>query len=152
MLKYDGYSIVLQEVPDEISLAFNITGCPWRCEGCHSKNLWEDTGRVLDDDIYNIIDEHRDEISCVLFMGGDHERGEILSLIDRLRFLYPGLKIAMYTGDDNPPKSIWDAVDYLKVGHYVEELGGLDKKTTNQRMYKISHIHKDITERFWKDV
>ena len=74
MLKYDGYSIVLQEVPDEISLAFSITGCPWRCEGCHSKNLWEDTGRVLDDDIYGIIDEHRDEISCVLFMGGDHER------------------------------------------------------------------------------
>ena len=47
-------------------------------------------------------------------------------------------------------------LDYLKIGHYDEELGGLDKETTNQRLYKVicedkdgNSLH-DITPMFWR--
>ena len=36
MLKYAGYDIVFQEIPDEVTLAISLTNCPNRCPGCHS--------------------------------------------------------------------------------------------------------------------
>ena len=33
MLNYYNYDIVCQEIPDEITLAINITGCPNHCQG-----------------------------------------------------------------------------------------------------------------------
>ena len=36
MLKYVNTGIVFQEIPDEVTLAVNISGCPCRCHGCHS--------------------------------------------------------------------------------------------------------------------
>ena len=47
MLKFYNYDIVCQEIPDEVTLAINITGCPIHCPGCHSTWLWEDCGDVL---------------------------------------------------------------------------------------------------------
>ena len=39
MLKYANFDVVFQEVPDEVTLAINITNCPNQCPGCHSKNI-----------------------------------------------------------------------------------------------------------------
>ena len=41
--------------------------------------------------------------------------------------------------------------DYIKLGSYHEELGSLDSKTTNQRLYRKNDENKyeDITNRFW---
>ena len=50
MLKYANYDIVFQEVPDEVTLAINISNCPNQCVGCHSKYLWRDEGYALDKD------------------------------------------------------------------------------------------------------
>ena len=44
MLKYVNTDIVFQEIPDEVTLAVNISNCPCRCPGCHSEYLWEDVG------------------------------------------------------------------------------------------------------------
>ena len=35
-LRFDREEIVWQEVPGEVSLAFLCSGCPLRCQGCHS--------------------------------------------------------------------------------------------------------------------
>ena len=149
MLKYDGYQIVFQEVPDEISLVFNITGCPRNCEGCHSPHLREDGGRPLLDDIFDIIEKHQDEISCVCFMGGDHEPVALSKLLLEIRTFHSPLKIALYSGSHNPPDILWRLVHYMKVGPYNERLGGLREKTTNQRMYKIGLSKENITSKFW---
>lgn len=45
MTKYVDYDIVFQEVPGEVSLALNISNCPFKCEGCHSPHLRENIGR-----------------------------------------------------------------------------------------------------------
>ena len=47
MLKYLNSDIVFQEVPDEVALAINLTGCPCHCPGCHSQYLWNDVGQPL---------------------------------------------------------------------------------------------------------
>ena len=50
MLKYTETDIVFQEIPDEVTLAVNLSGCPCRCPGCHSKHLWGDVGEPLTDE------------------------------------------------------------------------------------------------------
>ena len=50
MIRYYNFDIVFAEIPDEVTLAINITGCPYRCEGCHSPHLREDRGERLDAD------------------------------------------------------------------------------------------------------
>ena len=47
MLRYTDYDIVFQEIPDEVTLAINISNCPNRCKGCHSAYLMEDVGDLL---------------------------------------------------------------------------------------------------------
>ena len=41
--------------------------------------------------------------------------------------------------------------DYVKLGPYIEALGGLKSEKTNQRMYKrVGDKWEDITAVFWK--
>lgn len=39
MLKYVDTAIVFSEIPDEVTLAINISGCPNKCKNCHSQYL-----------------------------------------------------------------------------------------------------------------
>lgn len=137
-LKYAGYSIVMQEVPDEISLAFNISGCPHRCEGCHSEFLWNDIGDGLLENMDHLLDIYGDHITCVCFMGGEQNTDELLTALWRVRAR--GLKTCVYAGCDTVDnlQDILPFVTYLKLGHYDREKGGLDSPSTNQRMYYIN--------------
>ena len=41
--------------------------------------------------------------------------------------------------------------DYVKIGGYKADLGGLNSRTTNQKLFRITHNNpEDITERFWR--
>ena len=73
MLKYTNTGIVFQEIPDEVTLAINISNCPCHCPGCHSQYLWEDIGLPLDTTaLDDFIDEYGRDITCIAFMGGDY--------------------------------------------------------------------------------
>jgi anaerobic ribonucleoside-triphosphate reductase activating protein len=63
-------------------------------------------------------------------------------------------KIGWYSGKDELSDEIeLELFDYIKLGHYDEELGGLNKETTNQRLFKVNNGKlEDITEKFWKKV
>ena len=61
------YSVVMQEVPGEISLALNITECPHHCPGCHSPELAESIGDYLDDKLPELLDLYGDMITCVFY-------------------------------------------------------------------------------------
>ncbi len=151
-LKYLGYSVVFQEVPGEVTLAINISGCPHKCEGCHSKYLWEYDGNYLYDDLERLIKQYEGLITCVCFMGGD-QNFEELSMA-ALIVKYHGLKTALYSGDSeiNLNNNLAIGFDYIKIGPYNEKFGGLNSPTTNQRMYQyIDGVWKDITYKFWKE-
>ena len=86
MLKYVNTAIVFQEVPDEVSLAINISSCPCRCPGCHSKYLWEDTGTPLTpSELDTLISRYEGDITCIAFMGGDSDPAEVSLLAQHLR-------------------------------------------------------------------
>lgn len=151
-LKYVNYAIVLEEVPDEISLAINISGCIYKCKGCHSQYLWEYTGNYLKEDIEKIINPYKDYITCVCFMGGDQNIIELYEICELIKNKY-NLKICIYSGHragDVFAKFVANKlIDYLKTGAYISELGGLNNPNTNQKMFKIENgIMKDITKKF----
>ena len=153
-LKYLGYSIVFQEVPDEVTLAINISGCPHKCEGCHSKYLWKYEGNYISDDLEDLIEKYKGLITCVCFMGGDQNQIDLLDLLKTVQKY--GLKTALYTGlglVNNLSIRILGNLNYLKTGKYDSSLGGLDSPTTNQRMFKWNYSTMrwdDITYRFQK--
>ena len=150
MIKYLDKAIVLQEVPDEITLALEITNCPHKCKNCHSPHLREDIGVELTDKELELLIKSVPDISCICLMGGDNEHKDIIRIANIVH--KHNLKLAFYSGDDDLDWDILPYLDYYKVGPYIEEKGPLNDKNTNQRMYKITegHIIETITEKFWK--
>ena len=153
MLKYVDTLVSFQEIPDEISLCINISNCPKNCPGWHSAYLKDDIGTPLTyTELMRILKDIRG-ITCVCFMGGDMEPWEIQRLAQFIR--EKGLKVAWYSGKQELHEDIRLAnFDYVKLGPYVEELGPLTSRTTNQVMYKIDHLADrpfvvDLTYRFW---
>lgn len=145
-LKYIGYAIVFQEVPNETTLAFNISGCPYHCDGCHSQYLWVYEGDDLLKNMSSVIDKYRDYITCVCFMGGDQNIYELcLALVYCKRM---GYKTCVYSGCNDLTKfqSIFPFLDWLKVGKYDESQKcenhteyGVKLATANQHLYKIEN-------------
>jgi len=155
MLKYANFDIVFQEVPDEVTLAINISNCPNQCPGCHSKYLWNNVGNELSmEALETLVGQYQSGITCVCFMGGDAAPDEVAHLARQLKTNHSNLKLAWYSGKNElPPNVAIDHFDYIKVGRYVAELGPLDSATTNQRMMKrlADGRVKDITEWFRKN-
>lgn len=150
MLKYSFVKEIFTEIPGEITLGISISGCQIRCKGCHSRELWEDKGNNLDWGALNALINIHHGITCVCLLGGEHD---IDALEDLFYHARKYVKTAWYCGLDMIPKgkeSILDYLDFVKLGHYDMELGGLDSPTTNQRLYRIDHqenesIKTDIT-------
>lgn len=152
MLKYVDTKVVFAEIPDEITLAINISGCPCNCKGCHSSYLAEDIGEPLDlQHLTNLIDSNKG-ITCVGLMGGDANPSEVDDIAQDIKEYYPELKVGWYSGRQELSKDIeLSNFDYIKLGPYIEEFGPLNSKTTNQRFYKVNGKELvDITSRFWK--
>ena len=155
-MKYLYDTITFQEVPDEVSLCIAISGCKVRCFGCHSRELWEDKGTPLTiEELQNLLGKHKG-ITCLCLFGGEHD---IDALTELFQYSYKKIKTAWYCGLDIIPKDklgIIQYLDFLKLGHYDHELGGLSSPTTNQRFYHIKHLangeykKEDLTYKFTK--
>ena len=140
MLKYAGYDIVFQEIPDEVTLALNLSGCPNGCPGCHSPHLQRDEGEALTPGaLERLLERYGREITCVCFMGGDAAPGEVAALARHIARTTGGtIRTGWYSGRPAlPPEFDPLAFDYVKLGPYREKLGGLNCRTTNQRLYRI---------------
>ena len=129
--------IVFQEVPNEVSLAFLITGCPFACDDCHSQDSWSATsGTPLDISTFsNYLNQYQGLITCVVFFGGEWQSKQ---LIYHLKFAKAsGLKTCLYTGADKISKSITEHLDFLKTGRWHKRLGGLNNENTNQKFIHV---------------
>ena len=152
MLKYVDSKVVFAEVPDEITLAINISNCPCHCINCHSSYLAEDIGEPLDlQHLTDLIDSNKG-ITCVCIMGGDANPSEVDDIAQDIKEYYPELKVGWYSGRQELSKEIdLQNFDAIKLGPYIEELGPLNSRTTNQRFYRVNGRELvDITDKFWK--
>lgn len=139
-MRYSVSRIVFQEIPNEISLALYITGCPLRCPGCHSSEFWnEKKGGVLSTEILqSLIKKWNQYITCVLYLGGEWEYQELAQQLNWIKA--QGYKTALYTGLEyhQVPSILIPQLDYLKYGPYIEKLGPLSSPHTNQRLININ--------------
>lgn len=147
MLKYAYTKVIFSEIPDEITLGISLTGCTIHCPECHSKELWEDTGTPLTiEELDRLLTENKG-ITCLLLLGGEHD---IDALIELFQHSFEVIKTAWYCGLDKVPRGKQDILqylDYLKVGHYDKELGGLNNPNTNQRLYLLEHLNDEYVKK-----
>ena len=145
-------SIVFQEVPNEISLCFSITGCKVGCKGCHSTELWhEENGMSLTNiNFTQWLKKYQGLISCVVFFGGEWQAKV---LIEKLIIAKNhGLKTCLYSGEKHIDINISQHLNFLKTGAWHETLGGLESATTNQVFRnaitgeKLNHLFNDIKD------
>ena len=154
MLRYVDYDIVFQEIPDEVTLAINLSNCPNRCKGCHSPHLLENVGESLtEESLGHLLQKYGKAVTCVCFMGGDAEPFEVERLagfLDRQSIAL--VKVGWYSGKNELPEGLSvQNFEYIKLGPYIEKLGGLKSPDTNQHFYRIyGDEMKDITYRFWR--
>ena len=158
MLQLASYDIVFQEVPGEVTLALNLSACPNRCPGCHSPHLRDQVGESLDDGLLDgLLERYGGSVTCVAFMGGDGEPEEVNRLAARVKSYNPSekpapeVRITSKSADKTPKKVAWysgraeipsemnlDTLDFVKLGPYDPERGGLSSPdTTNQRFYRV---------------
>ncbi len=140
MLKYIETQVTFSEVPDEITLCINITGCKIGCKGCHSPYLAEDIGKPLNKNEIEELIKRNDGITCIAFMGGDSDPFLVDCLAEHIKTWYYPIKTVWYSGKQELSDKIhlqwWD---FIKLGPYIKELGPLTSKTTNQRFYSVEH-------------
>lgn len=153
MIKYVDTMVTFSEVPDEISLCIEISNCPCHCKNCHSSYLAEDIGEELTFKALDTLIKNNNGITCVAFMGGDAEPMGINILASYVKEYYPNIKTAWYSGRQELSKDInLEFFDYIKLGPYIEELGPLTSKTTNQKFYKVvDNKLEDITYKFYRN-
>ena len=151
MLHYCEIALSNLEVPGETSICIYISGCTMHCPECHYPELQrKDYGDPLLPNLNNILDAYQNMASCLCVLGEgqttDQMELEILACKGKER----GLKTCLYSGRDTNIEPWMSRYDYVKTGSYKRAFGALDKKTTNQRMYrKTTRGYVDITELFW---
>ena len=157
MIKYvpEMTSVVLEEIPDRVSLAVEISNCRGNCVGCHSPFLKKDIGEELTPALIDSLIADNFGVDCFLFLGEGNDAAALLALAAHIRAAHPSLALALYSGREEVEPEIWDAFDYVKVGPYSAECGPLNERSTNQRLYHVRHeagmpaSAEDITHRFW---
>lgn len=154
MLKYVDTEVVFRELPDEITLAINISNCPCHCSGCHSSYLANDIGNILDNNSLKELLDSNKGISAICFMGGDSNPEEVSNLAEYVKNT-TNLKVGWYSGRQELSDKInLKYFNYIKLGPYIESLGPIDKNTSNQRMYIVNfnNMLEDITDSFRNNI
>lgn len=149
-MKYLNKDIVFREIPDQVTLAYNITECPHRCLGCHSPELRGASGDELTYDVVSRdLVRNLNSATDVLILGGDRNPIEIVELFRELKSNHPKILTSWYSGSDYIHVSVndnLDLFDYIKIGHYDEELGPLTDERTNQELFRVVHPDNELVK------
>jgi len=139
-------NVVLEEIPDKVTLAVEISNCRGSCPGCHSPFLKEDIGEELTTAAVDRLIADNYGIDCFLLLGEGRDDDAVRNIAKHIRENYPLISTAIYSGREQVEDELFELFDYVKTGPYIESLGPLNSVNTNQRLF---HHRKDITSRFW---
>ena len=143
--------ITFQEVPDEVSISFMISGCPLKCKWCHSEEQDKDNSvwEVLSEQLFmNKLLRYKWLITCVCFLWWEWHNKELINYLKLARGNW--LRTCLYTWLLNVNEELKSNLDYLKTWPRIEFLWWLNSRKTNQRMKNL-RTWEDITHKFWKD-
>lgn len=157
MIRYLSHALTFAEVPDQVTLCINVTNCQHHCPGCHSPELRQDIGKDLEEALPGLLHKYGNDITCVCLMGEGNDIDALCRCLSAIRAA--GFLTCLYTGHDKP-SAVMQAIqylNYLKLGHYDQKLGGLASPSTNQRMYQLVDdlsstsypSFLDVTWKFW---
>ena len=139
--------IVLEEIPDRVSLAVEISNCRGNCIGCHSPFLKKDLGDELTPAAVDELLKSNFGVNCFLVLGEGNDPEALKGIASYVKSSRPGLELALYSGRESVEDELFDLFDFVKVGPYIKEFGPLNEPTTNQRLY---YHRADITSAFWR--
>lgn len=120
-----------------VAVSLWVAGCPFKCDGCFNPETWnKDNGKEWTIKerlkLFSFIKDNRPYISTFSVLGGEplapYNRDEVLKVISEIRFLFPEIRIMIWTGYDwgDELKEIISGheknIDYLIVGQFVKEL------------------------------
>jgi len=145
-LKYIDSKVTFSEVPDEVTLCISISGCQIHCKDCHSKYLWENKGIDLTIEELDRLILYNSGITCICILGGNQDYEWLNKIFTHIMVKYPNIKRAWYSGEDlitSINKTSLLVLDYIKVGSYINSMGGLNNINTNQRFYKIDMVRTE---------
>lgn len=163
MLNYLKSEVLTTEVPDEICLAYSITGCPIGCPDCHSKETWDkNNGTLLTVD--GIIEEikNKEHLTAILFYGGEWDEEYLTGLLVGIQHNYPMLTTVLYTGRSinymvEEKRNLLNYLDYIKTEPFIKKYGPINNPKTNQEYYQIRRVYSlrgyiflfKCTNKFW---
>lgn len=148
MLKYipSLTDTVIEEIPDRVTLAVEVSNCRGNCPGCHSPFLRDDIGEELTEAKIDKLLADNFGINCFLFLGEGSDPQALLRLARHIKLSWPSVETAVYSGRESVDKEFYDIFDYVKTGPYIKASGPLNNRNTNQRLF---YHGEDITSRFW---
>lgn len=151
-LRYTEFGISHAEVPGESCLCIYISGCPNKCPDCYYPLLQSPSeGELLRTYYEDILDLYSHLATCVCFLGeGDlsaESRNEMIGYVEKAHD--KGFSCCLYSGRDIEIESWMKCFEYVKTSSYRKALGGLEKSSTNQRLFKkMGNQYIDITKSF----
>lgn len=134
-----GRGVTLTEIPDHIAVYFEIGGCYQNCPGCHSPHHKSEGVLSSIDYLVNYAEDQKVKgANAVVLMGGTTSKylnkHELAEIIQKLSAILP---VGLYSGDSRDDFFMNNEnLHWYKYGSYVESLGGLTSKDTNQRFYQ----------------
>lgn len=153
MISYDdklpivNKGITLTEIPNRISVFFEIGNCTCHCDGCHSPELWDTNYTRPNMTVQEIIDyvdeQYNLGANAVVLMGGMNNKGFHKDLFAFLLLeLSTRFQVGVYVGDDDLRWLPRLPIKWIKSGRYEKDKGGLDSPTTNQRFYEFNPVYQ----------
>ena len=87
MIKYvpEMTNVVLEEIPDRLTLAIDISNCTGLCEGCHSPFLRRNVGVELTTEAIDSLIADNFGINCFLFLGEGNDHEALMSVAAYVR-------------------------------------------------------------------
>lgn len=165
------YGVTFNEVPEKTAVFLCLGDCERQCPGCHSPELCTPMEYgVSIPEVEALVEEQLQlGANAIVVLGGDCcYHFDLNDLHELLRVLSSHAPVCLYSGEDDAwikTFAYTAGCTWIKMGSYMEDKGGLESITTNQRFYRISHAQRldyrernfsvipefiDETELFWR--
>lgn len=141
-----------------------VSGCGRGCPGCHNREAQDPSfGKLFDDRAKQKIFKELEHDYCkgLSLLGGEpmsilsDNRASVIALCKEVKEKFPYKDIWMWTGykyeellADETAKEVFEYIDYVVDGPFVEELKDVSLKfcgSSNQRILKLHPIVEDIS-------